>query len=183
MNEYDENGTSDIVPIRRGDSQVRFAVDVQELAFGLWLLYAGRDAAQTERLLAQELPGEPIPTAQTIRNWARAQDWPARADDHWRTHGARTVYELQEQASANFRLSQRIKGMAMSGGFAGREQEGALALKAAELSDRLLERSVVPIVPVPPADSGIDLSGMSTEEKEAYARKIRLERKGKNDGG
>jgi hypothetical protein len=135
----------------------------------LWASVAGRRGAAVERLLARELAlGTPIPTAQSINNWARAEGWAARADHHWRVNHPDILYELQLIAASNFYLSQLNKQDIQTGAYAGREMEAALLLKAGELSDRLMERGVVPLLPAPREQRmDDDEEGLTRAEREA----------------
>jgi hypothetical protein len=169
---------ADVVPFVRGESGVACSRDVKEFAFRLWATAAGRRPAAVERLLRRELgPDVPIPTQQTIGRWARAENWAARADDHWRINHGQSLYELQLLTASNFLLSQIGKQDVLIGAYAGREMEGALILKAGELSDRLMERGVVPLIPVPPDNGGTDESHLSRAEREARAGERMARRK------
>jgi hypothetical protein len=173
-----ETVDAEIVALPRGKPYVAFSPDVKELAFRLWATVAGRRPAAVERLLARELPaGTAIPTQQAIGNWARGEDWAARADDLWRINHGAMLYELQLLTASNFLLSQIGKQDVLTGAYAGREMEGALILKAGELSDRLMERGVVPLIPVPPDTAGTDESHLSRAEREARAGERMARRK------
>jgi hypothetical protein len=173
-----ETVTGEVVAFVRGSQGVDYALEVKEFAFRLWATAGGRRPAAVERLLARELPeGTPIPTQQTIGRWAVEDGWAARADDHWRINHGAMLYELQLLTASNFLLSQIGKQDVLAGAYAGREMEGALLLKAGELSDRLMERGVVPLLPAPPDAGTDDDAGLTRAEREARAGERMAQRK------
>jgi hypothetical protein len=85
---------------------------------------------------------------------------------------------LQLLTASNFLLSQINKQDIQTGAYAGREMEGALLLKAGELSDRLMERGVVPLLPTPPDAGTHDAEeGLTRAEREARAGERMAQRK------
>jgi hypothetical protein len=165
---------------RRGDAG-RFdswPTDIKRRAQELWATVAGRDSGAVVRLLAAEAePDEPLPSARTVRHWAQTENWSAWSDGFWRETAGRTAYELQLQMLANFMLAQQVKREAMTGGYAGREAEGVLALKAAELSERLAQSGVLALhVPEPPQPA-VDAARLPKDEQAALARETLVQRK------
>jgi hypothetical protein len=161
-----------LVPLVRADTGVRHSEEVKTRAFVLWATVGGRSATATRRLLEAEADeGQAVPTDRTIRTWAAADGWAAQADGLWGDVATRgkTLHDLKLLMFTNFVLSQEVKRDAMTGAYAGREAAGVLALKAGELSDRLVERGVLTLaVPAPPQEQA-DESQLSRREREALA--------------
>jgi len=136
----------------------------------LWATVAGRDAAAAVRLFtAESEPGTPAPSERTVRYWVQRERWDQWGDDLWTQSGKRALYTLQSEMLANFMLAQRVLRDAMTGAYAGREAEGVLALKAAELSGRMIERGVLPLAPIAPPVEPTDTTHLPREAREAVA--------------
>jgi hypothetical protein len=181
MSDQRESGAA-VVSFVRGEPRVAHSDEVRQLAFVLWATVGGRPPAAVERLLAQELPdGVPLPTQQAIGSWARADDWAALADGYWRANHRDILQRLQLLTAANFYLSQVNKHEIQTGAYAGREAEAAVLLKAGELSDRLMERGVVPLLPPVPEERPDDDAGLSRQEREAKILERMAQRKRARD--
>lgn len=151
----------------------------------IWSAIGGRDAAAAVRLFrAENEPGAPAPSARTVRYWVQREGWDRWADDLWNTTGGRTLYELRAQMLTNFMLAQRVLRDAMTGGYAGREAEGVLALKGAELSARMIERGVLPLAPIAPPAEPTDTfdPNLPREEREALAMNAITRQTGRRGG-
>lgn len=161
-----------MVAFVRGDTGVRFPPEMRTRAFVLWSTLAGQDAAATERLLrAEASEGDEVPTARSIRNWAKADDWAARAVASWQDVSTRNkaLYDLQMAMVANKMLAEANKRDVGSGAYDDNPVVGALRLRSAELSDRAVERVMAMLrMPAPP-DEGTDEDEqtMSRQEREA----------------
>ncbi len=151
-------------PLAVGDPYPDFVV---ERAYELWSVC--RNAEATAHMLAEELsPGVPSPSARRIREWVHFHAWTARADNDWRTHQGRSLFELQAQAVGAVRLGLQNLLLAAAGAFKDDPQDGMLRLKSAELAIKLVERGVIPLSVQPPAEAA-DTGTLSREEKEARA--------------
>ena len=172
MSNDSDGDTGTVVPFVRGDAQVRHDDETKVRCFVLYGTMAGRNCAAVERLIAEEYDGTglPVPTRAAIARWAADERWAEQADDMWRSTKARTLFELQVMAASNAMLAQKRKQDVLLGRYDGREMTGALHLKAAELSDRFIER-VLPLASIHAPEPERDTSGMSRDEKEALARK------------
>ena len=162
--------TGGIGTISRGKPWLACSEESKDQAFTLWATVCGQDSAATERMM-QEIAaeGEVVPTRQTVARWAREEGWAERAADGWRNVGGRTVFELRVAMLSNVVLAQRVKRNAMTGAYDENVPAGALRLKAAELSDRLLERAVIALgVPEAPVEA-MDESQLTRQEREALA--------------
>jgi hypothetical protein len=171
--------TGAVVPFLRGDPQVRFPQETKDLAYALYATFCSGDCAAVERMMAAEIaPGEAVPTRQTIARWARDEGWQGLREQGWR-NTKRPLYELRQAMISNVMLAQKIKRDAMTGAFDGRPADAAVALKGAELADRLLERAVIALsLPEPPAeDTGDDRSQYTRAEREAMANEAMQRRK------
>ena len=59
----------------------RYAREMRERAYQLWVTAGARNASATRRLLLEDAAvGGTVPTDRTIRNWVRDEAWTARAD-------------------------------------------------------------------------------------------------------
>jgi hypothetical protein len=153
--------------------------EILERAYELWSTVGGRNAAATRRLMEAEAEdGDPVPTDRAIRKWARESAWAVRADRELPETKDATLYELGVKWRALILGSADVLLAAQTGGYAGREMEGALAVKASEIAMRQVERGVVPLVVEPPVKP-VDTSALPREEKEAHARSLLVRRKGK----
>ena len=162
-------------PLAPGES---YPDAVVERAFELWAVT--RNAAATARMLREELHAElgpqvTTPSERQIRAWTHYHGWTARADEDWRRHQGRNLFELQAQAVAAVRLGVQNLVLAASGAFADNPQDGGIRLKAAELAIRLVERGVIPLSLQPP-EPAVDTSDLPRDEQEARARRILVQR-------
>jgi hypothetical protein len=151
---------------------------VVERAYELWAVT--RNAAAAARMLREELHAElgpqvTTPSERQLRAWTHYHGWTARADEDWRRHQGRNLFELQAQAVAAVRLGVQNLLLAASGAFADNPQDGVIRLKAAELAIRLVERGVIPLSVQPP-ESIVDTSDLPRDEQEARARKMLVQR-------
>jgi hypothetical protein len=148
-------------------------------AYELWASIAGRNAARTVRLLGRELGEDAsLPDASTVWRWSIEKAWAARANADLEQSDGRTLHELQTGWLAAQQLAQATLLDAMAGAFDDLPFGGAGRLKAAEITLRTIERSgLLAVMPAPPKDADIDVSKLSTEEKQALARDILQERK------
>jgi hypothetical protein len=168
--------SADIVPIRetvpvRGKQGVSFPQETIDQAFGFFATTCGGDCSAVERMMtAKAEEGEAVPTARTIRNWAKAEDWARKTDELWRTGSKHIVWALRRKAVGNAILSQDTKCDAMTGGLDHLEPwQAAIRLKGSELSDRVTERIVGLINLEPPEAPREDDSHLSLQEREALA--------------
>jgi hypothetical protein len=152
-------------------SLVPASPDLIERAYVLWSTVAGRNASATRRLLIEEAEdGDMLPTEQAIRRWAKHHAWDVRADMQIRDTKDVTAYQLGVKWRAIMLGGADVLIKAQTGGYAGREMEGALAVKATEIGIRVIERGVLPLVVQPPIEENADTEGMSRDEIEARAR-------------
>jgi hypothetical protein len=183
LSDSHERVDTQIVPIQRGIPGREFADDVKDMAFALWSTFCNGDAAATERMLRRELgEGEPVPTAQTIRNWARGEDWRSAQAAGWRSMAKRSAYELRRVMIANVMLAQKIKRDVMTGAYTDDVANGALVLKGAELADRLLERAVIALSIPDEPDEPPDDADLTREAREAQALSAMAQRKARRRG-
>ena len=166
--------TGTVVPL---PSLVPAPPEIVERAYELWSTVAGRNAAATRRLLDSEAEaGDAVPTDRAIRKWATEHGWHERADLQLRETAGRTVFELGVKWRALLLGAADVLLAAQTGGYAGREMEGALAVKASEIALRQIERGILPLeVELPPKP--VDTSQMTRAEKEAYAQSQLIQRK------
>jgi hypothetical protein len=140
---------------------------VIERCYELWATC--RNAEATAHMLAEELgPETQAPSARRIREWVHFRAWTARADEQWRQHHGRDLFELQAQAVAALRLGLQNLLLAAAGAFADNPQDGAIRLKSAELAIKLVEKGVIPLAIQPPEEA-VETSTLSRAEKEAKA--------------
>jgi len=164
-------------PLAPGESYPDFVV---ERAYELWATC--RNAEATAHMLAEELgPGVPSPSARRVREWTHYHAWTARADDDWRAHQGRNLFELQAQAVAAVRLGIQNLLLAASGAFRDNPQDGAIRLKSAELAIKLVEKGVIPLSVLPPAEAA-DTSHLDRAAKEALALEGIVRQKHKRGG-
>jgi hypothetical protein len=166
--------TGTVVPL---PSLVPAPPEILERAYALWSTVGGRNATATRRLLEAEAEdGDAVPTDRAIRKWATEHGWHERADLHLRETAGRTVFELGVKWRALLLGAADVLLAAQTGGFAGREIEGALAVKASEIALRQIERGVLPLVVEPPAQA-IDTSSMTRAELEAHNKRQLIQRR------
>jgi hypothetical protein len=157
-------------------SLVAVPADVMERAYELWSTVGGRNAAATRRLLEQEAEdGDMVPTDRAIRKWAQQHGWAVRADRDVGQTKDQTLYELGVKWRALVLGSADVFLRAQTGGYAGREMEGALAVKASEIAMRQVEKGVIPLLVKPP-EIEIETDDLSREEREALARQALVRR-------
>src|SRR5215207_6084525 len=111
--------------------------ETRERSYEVWSTLGGRDSGRTGRLLNAEADGAAIPTASTIRRWAAAEAWAAKADVDLERSQGRSVFELQVAWLAGLRLAQKTLLDAMAGEFDDLPMGGAGRLKAAEITLRV----------------------------------------------
>jgi hypothetical protein len=163
-------------PLAPGESYPDLVV---ERAYELWSVT--RNAAAAARMLQEELHAElgsqvMTPSERQVREWVHFHAWTDRADEDWRRHQGRNLFELQAQAVAAVRLGVQNLLLAASGAFAENPQDGVIRLKAAELAIRLVERGVIPLSVQPP-EPAVDTSNLPRDAKEARARKLLVQRR------
>jgi hypothetical protein len=174
----DRNTTTAIVPLPRREllPGEAWSKEIVTRAFELWAFC--RNAAATARMLENELHEAghegPTPSARTIRRWVEYHGWRRDADELWREHRDRDLFELQAQASAAFRIGLTNVLLAAAGAF--EPAEAAVRLKAFELTSRLYERGIVPLAPQPPA-AEVDESQLSRREREGRAMERMAQRR------
>ena len=168
--------SAEIVPIRetvpvRGKQGVSFPQETIDQAFVFFATTCGGDCSAVERLMrARAGEGEAVPTARTIRNWAKAEDWAGKTDDFWRTNTTALKWAFRRKALGNALQAQNVKGEAMTGGLDHLEPwQAAIRLKGAELTDRVTERIVGMEKLEPPRDDDEDRSDLTLQEREAQA--------------
>jgi hypothetical protein len=168
--------SAEIVPIRetvpvRGKQGVSFPQETIDQAFVFFATTCGGDCSAVERMMvAKADTGEAVPTARTIRNWARAENWAGQSDDIWRSNGKRTIYELRRAMLGNAILGQQIHRDVMTGAYDEKEPwEVAARLKAADQSNRMLERGVIALQAFDPPQEEQNREDMSLQEREAEA--------------
>lgn len=155
---------------RRGKQGVECPQELKDTAFSLYAIVCNHDAAAVERLLLERLPDEPIPTARTIRRWAKAEGWAGQSDAIWRSNGKRTIYELRRAMVGNAILGQQIHRDVMTGAYDAKDPWVVAArLKAAEQSNRLLERGVIALAAFDPPSDDQDTRELPIQEREALA--------------
>jgi hypothetical protein len=153
-----------------GKGGVEFPQEMKDAAFYLYAVECNHDAAAVYRLLLAHQTDEPIPTARTIRNWARAENWSGQSDEVWRGSGDRLTYAMRRGMLGNVMLAiQRNRDM-LTGGLDDLEPwQAAMRAKGVELGMRLVERGVIALAAAkPPADATND-EGLSLHEQEARA--------------
>lgn len=122
---------------------------VVERSYELWAVT--RNAEAVAHMLRDELgPEGPTPSARQIRQWAHFHAWTARADNDWRQHQGRNLFELQAQAVAAVRLGLQNLLLAAAGAFKDDPHDGAIRLKSAELAIKLVEKGIIPLSVHPP---------------------------------
>jgi hypothetical protein len=159
----------ELAPLRSIGGQP-FSQAVRDAAFYLYVVECGHDCAATARELARRMPDEPVPTPQTIGNWARAEDWSRQGDDVWRGSGERLTYAMRRGMLGNVMLAIQGNRDMLTGGYDDLEPwQAAMRAKGVELGVRLAERGVIALAAVkPPADATND-EGLSLHEQEARA--------------
>ncbi len=172
MDKHTEPMTSSLVPLpsRPLAPGEAYPDAIVERSFELWSVT--RNAEAVAHMLREELgPEVTSPSARQIRHWVHYHGWTARADEDWRTHQGRNLFELQAQAVAAVRLGLQNLLLAATGAFAGDPHDGMLRLKSAELAIKLVERGVIPLTVQPPHQPR-DTSNLSREEREALNARI-----------
>lgn len=154
---------------------------VRERCYALWSTLAAMNARATARWYASEVePGDPAPTAETIRQWAIAGDWMARrADDYRRNHGQR-LFDLQLRYFAIMEAHVEVMAQAQAGAWDDNPAAGIVRLKPGELAGRIIERGIVPLMPAVPQVESRDWERLSLEERESLMRGELQQRKGKS---
>ena len=151
--------------------------EIKERAFELWSTVGGRNAAATRRLLEAEAEdGDPVPTDRAIRKWAQESAWAVRANHELPETKDQTLFELATKWRALVLGAADVLLAAQTGAYAGREMEGALAVRASEVALRQIERNVVPGVVTRPVEAK-SVDDLPREEAEAYARSLNVRRK------
>jgi hypothetical protein len=162
---------SAIVPLRRGDPQVRFTPEQKARCFELYATAAGRNPANVVLLYAEEVEeGEPVPSRQTVWTWAKDEQWDRQANDLWRNTKGRSRFELQVLTVANAVISQRRLNAILMGTDPGDPAEKVITLKGIELAMRQYERIPQLTQVTPPEETEVDTAGMTRDEIEAKAR-------------
>jgi hypothetical protein len=158
------------VPVRHRQG-VAYSQETVDQAFALFVTTCHHDCRAVERMMAAKAePGEAVPTARTIGNWAKAENWSGRSDDIWRSNGKRTIYELRRAMLGNAILGQQIHRDVMTGAYDEKEPwEVAARLKAADQSNRMLERGVIALQAFDPPQEEQNREDMSLQEREAEA--------------
>jgi hypothetical protein len=153
--------------------------------FEFYASLAFKNCAKACRLFRAENPGwDKYPDENTVRSWAQFYAWEAMVDgDLERTQGRRLHtlrqqwFGLMEQAADNIAL-------AGAGAFDDNPQAGVVRIQAAKIAMEPIVRGVIPLSPPTSSEgAGIDYDKLTPEEKQALARQIMQERKGKGDGG
>jgi hypothetical protein len=148
---------------------------IRQRAFELWSTIAARSAPRTEYLLAQELGMDAaVPAASTIRAWAAAEEWAARADADLAETFGKTLRQLQVTALAAMALAQSTLVDAMVGLLDDAPYGGSGRIKAAEAMLRLAERSGIQLVATeaalpPPSEEGLTTVQRSRRMRERFA--------------
>jgi hypothetical protein len=136
----------------------------------------GRNAVAVRRLLEDEAEdGDALPTDRAIRRWAHQQAWAVRADGELRETKDQTLYELGVKGRALVLGSFDVLLKAQTGGYAGREMEGALAVKASEVALRAVERGIMPKIAEPPEEK-TSVEELPRESREALAKSSMIQR-------
>jgi hypothetical protein len=153
-----------------------------ERAYELWSTVGGRNAAAVRRLLIEEADeGDAIPNERTIRQWAKHHAWSVAADEMVRETKDLTQYQLWVRYRAIMLRGADVILKAQTGGYAGNELEGALAVKATEVGNRFIERGALPVVVAPPSPP-IDTEVLSRDEAEAQVKSAMVRRGRKASG-
>lgn len=160
--------------------------DIKERCRLIWSTVAGRNAERTvrwlERHVDQDARDVTIPSARTVRHWARTEDWERRwLDDFAQMHGAMAFKLQMDWYAAQVGAVQDVLDV-QAGLYDDDPMVGALHLKAAELPGRMAERNVVPFMPAAPAQESTDWDSLSLEEREAVMRET-LQKRKKVQGG
>ena len=174
-------GDAPFAPLRvlPGQNLSQIAPDVKEQVYAIWSTLGGMNAAATERRYA-DLAGEgvPIPTQQTINQWARDGHWREQRDEDFRkNHGAR-LYALQVGVLAVMEGHIDVSLRAQAGEWDHNPAGGIVRLRPGELWGRAIERGIVGLIPDAPATTG-ERTFETLEEKEAFLRGEVAGRKGK----
>ena len=157
-------------------SLVPSPIELINRAYELWSTVGGRNAAATRRLLEQEADdGDALPNERSIRRWAKQHAWDVRADVMIRDTKDLTAYQLGVKWRAIMLGGADVLLAAQTGGYAGREMEGALAVKATEIGIRVIERGVLPLVVPPPAEPEVE-EDVPRDELEARAKAAMVKR-------
>ena len=108
------------------------------------------------------------PSARCIRQWVHYYGWPVRADADWRSNQGKSLFVMQVQAVAAFRLGLQNLLLAATGGIPD-PADAVIRLKAAELAIRLVEKGVIPLAAINPPIEDVDERMLSRPEREALA--------------
>ena len=128
-----------------------------------------RNAEAVAQMLCNEFgPEVQTPSARCIREWVHYYGWPVRADADWRSNQGKSLFAMQVQAVAAFRLGLQNLLLAATGGIPD-PADALLRLKSAELSIRLVERGVIPLAAIEPPEELTDEGTLSRPEREALA--------------
>ena len=186
----DQSATNAIVPFPAKGS---FDEAIKELCFEIWLFLADRNAEETRRLLAEKIEtvaaeGGPkpdrIPSARTIQNWAKTEQWAYKANDLIRN----TAEHIDESQIARlFVLSDEAINFAhrlIRGDYDHFHSPGVLAVKWDAAKEMLKFRGLgtsgvvgAPTLEVKISNATIDASTMSADEMAESLRQALLERK------
>lgn len=152
--------------------------DLKERAYELWVGAGGRNCHAVRGLLELEAePGDPIPSITTIRTWSKTSYWANRADVDLGFTAGSTMAEIQMKYRAILLGGADVLLRAQTGGYRGREMEGALAVKATEVGMKVIKDGFV----VPSQDDQkpqIHAKVLTPEEEEAAINSQLIRRKG-----
>jgi hypothetical protein len=167
-----------LTPVPVVERPQRFAAwpdDIKTRAFELWATVAARSAPRTEYLLAQELGADAaVPASSTIRAWAAAEAWAARADADLAETFGKTLQQLQVTSLAALALAQSTLVDAMIGLLDDAPYGGSGRIKAAEAMLRLAERSGIQLVATeaalpPPSEEGLSVAQRARRLRDRFA--------------
>lgn len=159
------------VPIRESvrPAVISYAPDVVERCYQLWAWRCARSPRAVERTYRDEVPpGTPVPTYNTIRDWAIRDNWDGRRRDDFVRNCGDNLYDMQMDAATNIRRQLDIIAEVQAGLFDDNPAAALVRLKAGELAGKLVERGILPLMPKPLEAATID-EDKPRDQREAEA--------------
>jgi hypothetical protein len=157
---------------------IEYGDDVKDRCYALWAWRTARNCRAVERLYAAEAGEDaPVPSYNTIRGWSIRERWDERRRGEFALHHGETLYDMQLDTLAIMRRHIDTMAEAQSGAYDDNPAAGIVRLKAGELTGKIIERGVLPLMPKP-IEQPKDTASMSREEQEAHATAAIARKKG-----